>query len=128
MRRNARSHDGGIEARLERLFEAAKRWSAVWGLSRLMRDIHVQFTDVGDAALGLCDLRRRTVTLNGVLLLPVNESLLFETLCHELAHVVVALRYGPRTAEHGPEWEEYMERAGFTPRAVIPRSLVVGLD
>lgn len=126
MQRKTRANDT-IEARLERLFDAAKRWSAIWGLSRLMRDIEIEFTNVDTAALGRCDLQRRTITLNGVLLLPANEALLFETLCHELAHVVVAVRYGPRTAEHGPEWEEYMEKAGFKPRAVIPRSLVVGL-
>jgi hypothetical protein len=36
-----------------------------------------------------------------------------------LAHVAASLRYGLRIEEHGPEWLEYMTRAGFKPRAVI---------
>lgn len=108
------------EERLERLFDEAKHWAGVWGLSRLMRDVSVEFSDADDSRLGQCDLRRRTITLNAVLLLPDNEELLYETLCHELAHVVAAVRYGPRIQEHGPEWQEYMQRAGFQPRAVIP--------
>jgi predicted SprT family Zn-dependent metalloprotease len=78
-------------------------------------------------ALGRCDLRSLQISLNGVLLLDENEDLLRETLCHELAHVVASVRYGTRIAEHGEEWCEYMRRAGFAPRAVIPATLVVGL-
>ena len=106
--------------RLERLFEEANQWASIWGLSRLLRDVSVEFSDADDSKLGQCDLRRMTITLNGVLLLPENETLLHETLCHELAHVVAAYRYGPRIQEHGPEWQEYLQRVGFTPRPVIP--------
>jgi predicted SprT family Zn-dependent metalloprotease len=68
-----------------------------------------------------------TVTLNGVLLLDRNDKLLFETLCHELAHIVSSARYGCSIGEHGPEWQDYMEKAGFAPRPVIPQSEVAGL-
>jgi predicted SprT family Zn-dependent metalloprotease len=117
-----------IEAKLIHLFEEAKRWSGIWGLTRLMRDVQIEFSREIGPALGRCDLRRMTITLNGLLLLEGNEALLFETLCHELAHVVAAVRYGTRIAEHGPEWSDYMEKAGFAPRPVIPESLVVGLQ
>jgi hypothetical protein len=110
----------GPEEQLDRLFAEAKRWSSLWGLSRLMRDVTVEFSDTDDTRLGRCDLKRMTVTLNVLLLLKDNEELLFETLCHELAHIVAVFRYGPGIQEHGPEWQEYMQRAGFHPRPVIP--------
>ncbi len=110
--------------KLDRLFEAAKRWTSVWGYSRLMRELNIEFSPPNQSALGRCDLTRKTVTLNGVLLLDPNEALLFETLCHELAHVVTVMRYGNRVEEHGPEWSECMEKAGFKARAKIPKSLI----
>lgn len=113
--------------RLERLFTTAQGWCVSWGLSRLMKDITIEFCEDPGAALGTLDLRRMTVTLNGVLLLEANELLLFETLCHELAHAVAAFRYGVGIQEHGVEWSEYMERAGFAPRPVIAAAEIVGL-
>ena len=113
-----------MQAKLDRLFREAERWAILWGLSRLLRDVEVEFSDDLGLALGECDLRRMKVRLHGALLLDRNEALLFETLCHELAHVVAALRYGSGIEEHGPEWREYMEKAGFTPRPVIPVALI----
>lgn len=113
-----------MQRKLERMFREAQRWSTLWGLSRLMRDVDIEFSDDLGAALGRCDLTRLKIRLNGVLLLDRNEALLMETLCHELAHVVASVRYGPRIEEHGPEWAEYMARAGFNPRPEIPQSLI----
>jgi len=115
-----------MQRKLERLFREAQRWTALWGLSRLMRDVDIEFSGDLGAALGHCDLTRLTITLNAVLMLERNEALLLETLCHELAHVVASVRYGTRIEEHGPEWAEYMTRAGFIPRPVIPESRVAG--
>ena len=93
----------------------------------MARDADLRFADDLGLALGRCDLQAGRIALNGVLLLPENEALLFETLCHEAAHLVAHVRYGPAIAEHGPEWQECMEKAGFRPRAVIPIGLVAGL-
>jgi predicted SprT family Zn-dependent metalloprotease len=113
--------------KLDRLFEQATRWASIWGLSRLMREVNIEFSNTTGSALGRCDLRKMTVTLNGVLLLDQNEELLHETLCHELAHIVASFRYGCGIEEHGPEWSEYMEKAGFKPRPVIPQKEISGL-
>jgi predicted SprT family Zn-dependent metalloprotease len=118
----ARCSSPSIPETLDRLFAEAKRWSALWGLARLCRDADIEFSHELGFALGRCDLRQMTVTLNGLLLLKKNEGLLFETLCHELAHIAASARYGCAIQEHGPEWCEYMTRAGFTPRAVIPQA------
>lgn len=108
-----------MEKKLERLFSEGQRWCAVWGLTRLMREVTIEFSNDLGAALGRLDLRTLEIQLNGILLKPGNEALLHETLCHELAHIVASLRYGPRIKEHGPEWCEYMEKAGFKPRPEI---------
>lgn len=79
----------------------------------------IRFSDRIGSALGRCELQRGRVTLNALLLHPSNEALLLETLCHEAAHLAVYLRYGPAVDEHGPEWEDFMKRAGYEPRPVI---------
>lgn len=119
--------DAGMQRRLDGLFRAAQGWCAAWGLTRVMRDVDIGFSDELGMKLGRCDLRRLEVLLNGVLLLEENEALLRETLCHELAHIVASVRYGTRIQEHGLEWQDYMRRAGFEPRAVIPAGEVRGL-
>lgn len=116
-----------LPPKLDRLYAEAGRWSAIWGYTRLMREVEIEFTQINRSTLGRCDLRRGKITLNGVLLLQANEPLLFETLCHELAHVVTTIRYGTRVQEHGPEWCEFMEKAGFNPRPVIPMELITFL-
>jgi predicted SprT family Zn-dependent metalloprotease len=114
-----------LQPKLDTLFDAAKGWCAVWGLSRLMREVTIDFSNDLGSRLGACDLRTMTVMLNGLLLQDGKEDLLHETLCHELAHVVASLRYGSGIEEHGPEWTEYVEKAGFTPRAHIAENEVI---
>jgi predicted SprT family Zn-dependent metalloprotease len=117
-----------LQRKLDRLFAGFRDWCVLWGLARLARDTTIEFTGSLNDALGQCDLRAGRITLNAVLLHSANEGLLHETLCHEAAHLVAHVRYGVGIAEHGPEWQQFMRRAGFPPRAVIPRSRVTGLD
>lgn len=126
MARKKTQPDRSVEL-LEKLFKQLKDWCAVWGLYRLAREAHISFSDQLGLALGRCDLQRGQIYLNAVLLLPENEKLLFETLCHEAAHLVAHLRYGPAIEEHGVEWQEYVEKAGFVPRPVIKQEEVFGL-
>lgn len=126
MARKKTQPDRSVEL-LEKLFKQLEDWCAVWGLYRLAREAKISFSDQLGLALGRCELRSGQIFLNGVLLLPENEKLLFETLCHEAAHLVAHLRYGPAIDEHGVEWQEYMEKAGFVPRPVIKQEEVFGL-
>ena len=112
---------------MKALHQALERWCTTWGLYRLAREAKISFSDQLGMNLGRCDVRAGQIYLNGILLLPENEKLLFETLCHEAAHIVAHLRYGPAIEEHGVEWQEYMEKAGFTPRPYIPENEVLGL-
>jgi predicted SprT family Zn-dependent metalloprotease len=113
--------------KLAQLHRELERWCSLWGLYRLSREAKISFSDQLGLALGKCDIQRGQIFLNGLLLLPENEKLLFETLCHEAAHITAHLRYGPAIEEHGVEWQEYMEKAGFEPRAVIKQEEVFGL-
>lgn len=112
---------------MKALHQALERWCTTWGLYRLAREAKISFSDQLGMNLGRCDVRAGRILLNGVLLFPDNEKLLYETLCHEAAHIVAHLRYGPAIEEHGVEWQEYMEKAGYQPRPHIPESEVFGL-
>ncbi|MCD6052239.1 MAG: protein of unknown function SprT [Verrucomicrobia bacterium] len=112
---------------LQRLHAQLETWCSLWGLYRLSREAKIAFSDQLGLALGKCNPKTGQIMLNGVLLLPENEKLLFETLCHEAAHITAHLRYGPSIEEHGMEWQEYMEKAGFVPRPVIKQEEVFGL-
>jgi predicted SprT family Zn-dependent metalloprotease len=117
----------GTERRLENLYSQAHRCCIVWGCSRLVREVNIDFSEDSNAALGTLNLRTMKIVLNGILLLEQNTPLLHETLCHELAHAAAAIRYGTGIKDHGMEWCEYMEKAGFRPRSVIAAGEVVGL-
>ncbi|HEY1172318.1 MAG TPA: SprT-like domain-containing protein [Verrucomicrobiae bacterium] len=124
--------DGGdlkdrTQETLAKLHRELERWCTLWGLYRLSREAKIAFSTQLGLALGKCDPKSGQILLNGVLLLPENEKLLFETLCHEAAHITAHLRYGPAIEEHGVEWQEYMEKAGFVPRPVIEVKEVFGL-
>jgi len=115
------------QEKLAQLQRELERWCSLWGLYRLSREAKIAFSDQLGLALGKCDPKSGQILLNGVLLLPENEKLMFETLCHEAAHLTAHLRYGPAIEEHGVEWQEYMEKAGFVPRPVIQQEEVFGL-
>jgi hypothetical protein len=116
-----------IQSRLDHLYSEAQRWCVLSGCSRLIRDVNIEFSEDSDSALGTLNLRNMKIVLNGILLIEQNAPLLHETLCHELAHAVAAIRYGTGIEEHGDEWRDYMEEAGFGPRSVIAAAEIVGL-
>ena len=104
---------------LERIHESLSSWSIKWGLSRLARDVDVVFAEDLNGDLGQCDLSSHEIRLHGLLLEPGREELLLEVLCHEAAHLVAYHRYGTGIDSHGPEWQGYMRKVGYDPRAVI---------
>jgi len=114
------------QRRLERLYAAAENWTAAWGCSALLREVSIEFAEPNTQALGTLALKSRVITLNGLLLQQPKDELLHETLCHELAHAATAWRYGLKTEEHGVEWQEFMQKAGFTPRPHIFRDEIHG--
>lgn len=101
-------------------------WGRVWRLPELRRMVRYEFSGRLRGSLGRCHQGTGRVRLNETLLAPDNRELLFETLCHEAAHVAVWRLYGPRTKPHGPEWKRLVALAGYTSRATIPTGEVNG--
>ncbi|MBK1735993.1 hypothetical protein CKO15_12045 [Halorhodospira abdelmalekii] len=65
---------------------------------------------------GCADVKNWTVTFNRPMLARTDgyQTILPETVVHELAHLVAYALYG--TCGHDPAWRSVMERAGFTPK------------
>jgi len=67
------------------------------------------------------------------------EDMIRDTIPHEVAHLVVALRHGRRAKPHGPEWESVMRgcfgiapkrthRLQLTPARKVARSYIYSCD
>lgn len=109
--------EASIQSMLECVFNQLKDWSVIWGYTLLPRTLNIEFIPAEDPELGKCHFASNTVFLNASLLQSGKESLLLETLCHEAAHWMAFRRHGLGIEPHGPEWEAYMRKAGFEPRA-----------
>ena len=114
-------------ALIEALDAALEGWGRVWRVPELRRMVRYEFSGRLRRSLGRCHQGTGRVRLNEVSLAPDNRNLLFETLCHEAAHVAVWRLYGPRTKPHGPEWKRLVALAGYASRATIPAGQVNGL-
>jgi SprT protein len=108
MREHTETPLASLEARI-------RGWATRWGVPGLERRVDVQLSKRLRTSLGRCVPSRGLVRLNRNLL-KLQPGLLEEVLCHELAHVAVFERYGPRCRPHGPEWAALMRAAGLTPR------------
>lgn len=106
-----------IQHTLEWVFDQMKEWSVIWGYSLLSKTLNIEFIHPEDPDLGRCHFASNTIYLNGSLLESGKEDLLAETLCHECAHWMAFRRYGLGIEPHGSEWQRYMRKAGFEPRA-----------
>lgn len=100
------------------LQEKSTGYFLLWGIPELADSIETRFNNRLRTTLGRAYVRSRNVQLNP-LLLHSDIKLLDEVLCHELAHIVVYVRFGRRAKPHGSEWASLMRQAGFTPRARI---------
>jgi SprT protein len=114
-------------ALIEALDAALEGWARVWRVPELRRIIRYEFSGRLRGSLGRCHQGTGRVRLNEALLASDNRELLFETLCHEAAHVAVWRLYGPRTKPHGAEWKRLLVLAGYASRATIPAAEVNGL-
>jgi SprT protein len=62
-------------------------------------------------------VRLLLIKLNPILLR--RPQLLSETVGHELAHLIVYARHGPKCKPHGPEWRKLMQSAGLPIRTCV---------
>lgn len=95
------------------------RWLKTWRVSRLARDLRVEFSPRLRRAFGRCYQSEALIRLTPSLL-GAQSYLMEEVLCHEAAHAAVYARFGGDCSPHGPEWRQMMEMVGFEPRVRIP--------
>jgi len=107
---------------LNRLLE----WDELWHADGLLQTCTIRLNTRLTRSIGLCRPSRNLIDLNKLLLLEENRELLFETLCHESAHMVVHTRLGRDSKPHGHEWQILMRSAGFVARAHIPSDEIAG--
>jgi predicted SprT family Zn-dependent metalloprotease len=96
------------------LRDAIIAWECIWLTPRLTDRTHVIFSARLDRSLGRCRPTTGRVTLAARLRRGPRERL-FETLCHEVAHVAAYMLHGRAAQPHGPEWAALVRAAGFDP-------------
>lgn len=101
-------------------------WDDLWYADGLLANCTVRLNRRLTRSIGLCRPSKRLIDLNQLLLHDENRQLLFETLCHEAAHLVVHTRLGRTSRPHGREWKVLMRSAGFQARAHIPSDQIKG--
>lgn len=57
---------------------------------------------------GRADYRKHEIQINRVMLVENLEDMLYETVAHELAHLITFTLYGRKAAPHGREWQHIM--------------------
>lgn len=110
-----------VEARVAELLREVRTTHAGFPTPR------IDYFDRRKAA-GTANLRTNTIAFNAVLLRENTESMLHETVAHELAHLVVWYAYQQRNlaaafkgwtkrpAPHGVEWQNVMRKLGVEPK------------
>jgi predicted SprT family Zn-dependent metalloprotease len=106
---------------LEASRNSITRWSRLWGLPRLSREISLRTSSRFRRSLGNYCARRAEIAL-AVWLVDGPTDLLEEVLCHEAAHAAVHLVHGVGVRPHGPEWRDFMALAEMPARVRIPAS------
>lgn len=91
----------------------------MWSIPEIGQDAEIEFSSRMTRSLGRCYPSRGLVRLNHRLR-EAPDSLLREVLCHELAHLVVYVRFGASARPHGLEWQQLVRDAGFVPRRRAP--------
>lgn len=99
----------------EGLYEIAHELGELWSVPDLPTSATLEFSDRMSTSLGRCMPKRRVVRLHAGLQ-GESDDLVREVLSHELAHLVVYLRFGRRAKPHGSEWQHLVSLAGFEPR------------
>jgi predicted SprT family Zn-dependent metalloprotease len=112
--------------RIQALKGSVARWARLWQVPRLVSDVALRTSSRFRRSLGSYRASRAQITL-AAWLVDGPADLLEEVLCHEAAHAAVHLVHGGRVRPHGPEWRDFMARAGVLARVRIPASEIPDL-
>jgi len=114
--------DSGLDPVLRALLPRVRHWGDLWDQPDLAERVSISFSPRLTRSLGRTNPSRGVVRL-AVHLQDAPPETLEEVLCHEVAHVAVHHRHGPGAKPHGPEWADYVRKAGFEPRVKAPAVL-----
>jgi predicted SprT family Zn-dependent metalloprotease len=112
------------DKRLSELRQHTKRWLALWGVPALHDRLTIEWSPRLYRSLGRAFPGRLLVRLSRVLV-TARRDLALEATCHEVAHIVVPVIYGPSCPPHGRDWAELVRDAGFRPRIRLPATDVI---
>jgi predicted SprT family Zn-dependent metalloprotease len=98
----------------DQLHDAIVGWQSMWRAPGLADLTRVTFSSRLERSIGRCVPATGRITLTTRLRRGSRERL-FETLCHEVAHIAVYLLHGSSVRSHGPEWAKLVRVAGFEP-------------
>ena len=119
------NHDSSVLAALQ---QALGNWTRIWCYPSNAPAIRYEVTERLTRSLGRCKQHEALIRLNRILLMRQNRQILFETLCHEAAHIAAHYLYGTRAKPHGAEWQSLLKLAGLEPRTAINAGDIVGLN
>ncbi len=93
----------------------------LWGITLIKNKIRIEFSHRMTRSLGRTLPKKKVIRLN----VELNNRLrkhLEEVLCHELAHIAAAHKYGDDIRPHGEEWAYLVRQAGYEPaiRLAVP--------
>ncbi len=94
----------------------AARCGRFWQCPDLARRARIVYNPRMRTTIGQAQLRQGRVELNPLLLTEHPEEFI-DTLVHELAHLVVFWRYGPRAKPHGREFLTLMRAVNLSGKA-----------
>lgn len=92
-----------------------------WGLFEGTRPWKFAF-NTRKRALGLCAPRQRTIFLSTYYLDKVSDAETLDTIRHEIAHALEAVRHG--TGGHGPVWKRIAREVGANPERLCDAPIV----
>ena len=108
--------------KLMALRRVVRELSVLWEVPELDDMTTIEFSDRMSRSLGRCIPARRLIRLNAGLR-TLDDGLIREVLCHELAHLAVYVRYGANKKPHGKEWSRFVKLAGYEPTRRAKRVL-----
>jgi predicted SprT family Zn-dependent metalloprotease len=109
--------------------ELLAKWAHSWDADGLDREVRIVVSQRMRVTLGVYAYREREIRI-AAFLLDAPPLFLQEVVCHEFAHAAIHAREAKslegghdvdRSAPHGSAWRLLMRKAGWIPRARIPR-------
>jgi predicted SprT family Zn-dependent metalloprotease len=112
-----------IDPLIEPYWRHLERWARIWKLPDLPGQVTIEISNRLRSSIGLCYPERSMIRLHPVVR-ELDEPVILEVLCHEMAHVAAHRHHGRGCKPHGREWTSLVESAGYEARTRLPPGTV----